>query len=77
LVATAHADCMNSLGIRLGVEVSFANTSLSYVISPQAYGDVVPFQGRSHRDWLELLGLNLSRFDKWIQSLGFKIKIRN
>jgi len=44
------------------------------LISPQAHGGIVAFQGRSHRDWFELLGLNLSRLAKRIQSLGFEIK---
>jgi len=32
------------------------------LISPQAHDGVVAFQGRSHRDYHELLGYNLSKF---------------
>ena len=41
-----------------------AHVHFSGLISSQAHGGVVTFQGRSHRDWFELLGLNLSRFAK-------------
>jgi len=43
------------------------------LIGPQTQGGVVTFQGRSHRDWFELLGLSLSRFAKWIKVCNFKI----
>jgi len=45
-----------------------------FMISAQAYGGVVAFQGRSHRDWGELLGLILSKFAKRIQSWDKKLK---
>ena len=44
------------------------------MIGQQAYGDLVAFQGRSHRDWFELLGLNLSRFAKQIKIWDLKLK---
>jgi len=47
------------------------------MIGPQVHGGVVAFQGRSHRDWFELLGLNLSRFAKRIQFEIKKFKIMN
>ena len=50
--------------------------SCSNLISLQVHGSIVAFQGQSHRDWFELLGLSLSRFAKWIQSLDFEIKIK-
>ena len=34
------------------------------MISPQAHGGVVAFQGRSHKDNVKLLGYNVSRFAK-------------
>ena len=37
------------------------------LISPQAHGGVVAFQGRSCRDYHELLGYNLSKFARQIQ----------
>jgi len=44
------------------------------LISPQAHGSVVTFQGRSHRDWDKLLGLYLPKFAKRIQIWDEKLK---
>jgi len=55
---------------------NFMHTRFSenMIISPQAQGSIVAFQGRSHREWGELMGLYLPKFAKRIQSSDNKLK---
>jgi len=54
-----------TVGDQVFLKVSQPRASRGLVlIRPQAYGSIVAFQGRSHRDWVKLLGYNPSRYAK-------------
>jgi len=46
------------VGGKEGLIVKEKEREIAWQISPQVHGGVVVFQGRSHRDWFEVLALN-------------------